>query len=394
VPEMSRVITGLERLGAERRSLIAGRRVGLVAHPASVTFDLTHAIDVVLSAGANVEILFGPEHGFCGEAQDMESVDGAATGPRGIPLHSLYGSGLTSLSPPDSLVAPLDALVVDLADVGSRYYTFVWTAVLCLRVCQRLGVELILLDRPNPLGGDVVEGAPQRPGFLSFVGLHPVPNRHGLTLAEIVRLAADADGTGDALIVVPMEGWRRGMTHAETGLPWIMPSPNMPCFDTALVYPGGCLLEATWASEGRGTTRPFELVGAPGIDGRELAAVLDGMALPGVRFRPASFRPTFHKHAGRSCGGVQAHVTDAAAFRPYLSGVGLLLALSRVAGDAFEWRTAPYEFVTDTPAIDLLAGSPAVREGVDSGAGLPEIAATWSAGEAEFIHIKRDYHLY
>ncbi|MBW2276818.1 MAG: DUF1343 domain-containing protein, partial [Deltaproteobacteria bacterium] len=331
--------------------------MGLVAHPASVTGDLRHALDVIVAAGARVEVLFGPEHGFGGEAQDMEAIDGRVTGPGGIPLHSLYGADEESLSPPETLVAHLDALVVDLADVGSRYYTFVWTAALCLRVCHRAGVELILLDRPNPLGGERVEGAPQQAGFLSFVGLFPVANRHGLTPGEIVQLAAEADGTADALTVVPMQGWERWMMHDDTGQPWVLPSPNMPTVDTALVYPGGCLFEATWASEGRGTTRPFELVGAPEIDGRELIDRLARMKLPGVEFRPIAFRPMFQKHAGASCGGVQLHVNDPVAFLPYRTGVAILLALASAAGEAFRWRTAPYEFVSDIPAIDLLTGS-------------------------------------
>jgi len=391
---MVKVITGLERLDRDSGRLVAGRRVGLVAHPASVTSELRHALDVVVGAGARVEVLFGPEHGFGGEAQDMEAVRGGASGPGGIPLYSLYGSDEASLSPPERIVASLDALVVDLADVGARYYTFVWTAALCLRVCHRAGVELILLDRPNPLGGERVEGAPQEPGFLSFVGLLPLANRHGLTPGEILGLAAEADGTADALTVVKMQGWERRMLHGETGLPWVLPSPNMPTWDTALVYPGGCLLEATWASEGRGTTRPFELIGAPGIDGRDLAGRLDRMDLPGVAFRPVAFKPMFHKHAGEACGGVQLHVTAPEAFLPYRTGVALLLALAGAAGDGFRWRDAPYEFVSDVPAVDLLTGSSAVRRGVEARADIEEIAATWAPGEAEFIHSKRRLHLY
>jgi len=391
---MSDVIVGLERLLRDSGELVDGRRVGLVAHPASVTRDLRHALDVVVAAGGRVEALFGPEHGFGGEAQDMEAVDGGVVGPGGIPLHSLYGADEESLSPPSELIEPLDALVVDLADVGSRYYTFVWTAALCLRVCHRVGVEMILLDRPNPLGGERVEGAPQEEGFLSFVGLHPVSNRHGLTPGELVRLAAEADGTADALTVVPMQGWERRMMHGDTGQPWVLPSPNMPTADTALVYPGGCLLEATWASEGRGTTRPFELIGAPRIEGRHLAELLEAMELPGVSFRPISFSPTFQKHAGVSCGGVQLHVTDPGEFLPYRTGVALLLALADAAGDGFRWRAAPYEFVSEIPAIDLLTGSSVVRREVEAGADLEEIASSWAAGENDFIHFKRRFHLY
>jgi uncharacterized protein YbbC (DUF1343 family) len=391
---MTRIATGLDRVGGELSGAVRGRRVGLVAHPASVDSGFRHAVDVLAAAGARLEVLFGPEHGFAGEAQDMEPVAGLGRGPRGLPLRSLYGADEATLAPPDRLVAGLDALVVDLADVGSRYYTFVWTAALCLRVCHRNGVELLLLDRPNPLGGELVEGAPQQPGFLSFVGLHPVANRHGLTPGEILGLAARRDGTADALRVVPMRGWERRMTFADTGLPWVPPSPNMPTPDTALVYPGGCLLEATWASEGRGTTRPFEFLGAPGIDGGRLARRLEGLALPGARFRPVSFKPMFHKHAGRACGGVQIHVTDPGAFRPYRTGVALLSALLREAPEDFAWRDAPYEFVSGIPAIDLLSGSPAVRAGLAAGADPDEIAETWKTGEKEFFENRKSSFIY
>jgi uncharacterized protein YbbC (DUF1343 family) len=391
---MMRTILGIERLAGEERRRVRGRRVGLLAHPASVDARFSHALDLVIAAGADVRILFGPEHGFGGEAQDMEPVGGLLRGPHGLPLVSLYGATEETLAPRPEHLAGLDALVVDLADVGSRYYTFVWTAVLCLRACHRAGVQVIALDRPNPLGGAAVEGAPQAPGFLSFVGLLPIANRHGLTIAEVLRNAARLDGTEAALTIVEMRGWRREMLAADTGLPWVMPSPNMPTPDTALVYPGGCLVEATWASEGRGTTRPFELVGAPEIDSGEMLCSLEAARLPGVRFRQVAFRPTFQKHAGRTCKGVQLHVTDARAFLPYRTGVALLCALRSAAGGAFEWRVAPYEFVREIPAIDLLAGNDAVRRGVESGASVDEIAATWAEGERAFGEERRGNLLY
>jgi uncharacterized protein YbbC (DUF1343 family) len=321
-------------------------------------------------------------------------VGGEIRGPRGLPLVSLYGATEATLSPRPEHLADVDALVVDLADVGARYYTFVWTAVLCLRACHRAGVDAIVLDRPNPLGGEAIEGAPQREGYLSFVGLLPIPNRHGMTISEIARLAARREGTADALTVVEMEGWRRGTELADTSVPWVMPSPNMPTPDTALVYPGACLLEATWASEGRGTTRPFELVGAPGVAPKELARRLEAERLPGVRFRPVSFRPTFHKHAGRSCGGVQIHVTERRAFLPYRTGVALLVALKAAAGGAFSWRRDAYEFVADIPAIDLLAGGDEIRRGVESGASTRELAATWADGERCFAEARREFQFY
>lgn len=390
---MTRISLGLEKLRDHSRKLVAGRKIGLVAHPASVTSSLEHALDVLLSAGAEVKLLFGPEHGFGGEAQDMEAVEGQASGPRGIPLISLYGASEATLAPAPSHLDGLDALVVDLADVGSRYYTFAWTAVLCLSVCHRAGIDLIVTDRPNPIGGEAVEGAPQEPGFLSFVGLRPVPNRHGMTIGEIARLAGRLDGTGDALTVVTMDGWERWMHHGDTGLPWVLPSPNMPTPDTALVYPGGCLIEGTWASEGRGTTRPFELVGAPGVNGGLMARYLEDHHLPGVMFRPTSFRPTFQKHAGKVCGGVQLHVTDSRSFLPYRTGVAILMALHRYCDD-FAWRADPYEFVSDVPAIDLLTGSRIVREGIENGADLQDLVKTWVEAETEFVQNRHSNQLY
>ena len=391
---MSFVTLGIERFLSERKSWIAGRRLGLVAHPASVDRRLEHTLDLLAAAGADVRALFGPEHGFAGEAQDMVPVGGAARGPRGLPLASLYGATEATLSPAPEQLADLDALLIDLADVGARYYTFAWTAVLCVRACHRAGIDAVVLDRPNPLGGAAIEGAPQRDGFLSFVGLHPIPNRHGMTLGEIARFAAQREGTADALTVIGLDGWRRGMWLEDTGAPWVMPSPNMPTPDTALVYPGACLLEATWASEGRGTTRPFELVGAPGVVPEELARRLEAERLPGVRFRPASFLPTFHKHAGRSCGGVQIHVTDRRAFLPYRTGIALLVALKAAAGDAFEWRREAYEFVADVPAIDLLTGGDEIRLGVEAGASTRELAATWEEGERDFAEARREFLFY
>ena len=391
---MTQVVLGIERLGADARSAVRGRRIGLLAHPASTTAALEHAFSVLQRAGARVEALFGPEHGFGGQAQDMEAVSGQSPMAGGPRIFSLYGKDEASLTPPPESLDRLDALVVDLFDVGSRYYTFVWTAVLCLRACHRAGVELILADRPNPLGGLAVEGAPQGPGYLSFVGLWPVSNRHGLTVGEIVSLVAREERLEAGLRVVAMQGWRRSMQFSDTGLPWVMPSPNMPTCDTALVYPGLCLIESTWASEGRGTTRPFELVGAPGVDGARLAARLEAAGLPGVRFRPVAFRPGFQKHQGVDCGGVQLHVIDRERFLPYRTGLAMLLALKQECGERFAWRERPYEFVTDRPAIDLLTGGEAVRSGVEAGASLEEIAATWAAGERAFREYRQRFFLY
>jgi uncharacterized protein YbbC (DUF1343 family) len=254
-----------------------------------------------------------------------------------------------------------------------------------MRACARAGVEVIVLDRPNPLGGADVEGGAIAPGYLSFVGRASVPNRHGLTAGEIAGMCNE--DLGCPLTVVPMTGWRRDQDFDATGLPWVQPSPNMPTLDTAYVYPGMCLVEGTELSEGRGTTRPFELVGAPFVsyaDARALAEALTREDLPGVRFRPVVFTPTFQKYAGRRCGGVQLHVVSRRSFRPYVTGVAVLRAFRQMWPDAFRWRTRAYEFVDEKPAIDLLAGGPAVREGIDAGLGLDALAAAWRPAEDDF----------
>lgn len=363
------VSTGLDRLACadpDAVALVRGRRVGLLCHAASVDRSLRPARHVLEEAGAQVVALFGPEHGLRAAAQDMV---GVASAHAAIPEHSLYGDRFDDLSPSPGSLAGLDALVVDLQDVGSRYYTYVWTAALCLRACAREGVEMIVLDRPNPLGGERVEGGPQRPGYRSFVGLYDVAVRHGMTLGELQRMVAAEEGIEGTLRVVEMRGWTRAMTFGDTGLPWVLPSPNMPTLDTAWVYPGGCLVEGTTLSEGRGHTRPFEVWGAPWLDGEGLAEELsDSPWLAGACLRPLSFSPTFHKHVGTVCGGVQVHVFDRSAFQPYAAYLAMLEAAHRQLPDGLAFfRTEPYEFVTDRPALDLLTGGPEVREALEQG---------------------------
>jgi len=397
------VESGLDVLCTDRLELLRGRRVGVLCHPASVASDLTHAVDRLIEAGVRPTRLYGPEHGVRGEAQDMIGVDDDHDRRTGIPVVSLYGETFESLAPSAADLAGIDVLVVDLQDVGSRYYTYIWTMVLALEAAFRAGVAVIVLDRPNPLGGVAIEGGTVGQAYESFVGLGAVPVRHGLTIGEVARLRLPGMPWGGArfarpiegdLTVVPMRGWRRAMNFVEAGLPWVMPSPNMPTPATALVYPGQCLFEATNLSEGRGTTRPFEIVGAPFLDGYDWVAALTEMArkelpLPGVRFRPLSFRPTFHKFAGRSCGGVQLHVTDRAAFRPYATGIALIASAHRLAPAEFRWRTEPYEFVADPPAIDLLTGGGDVRRTVDANAPLGELVATFAPFEREFAQHRR-----
>ena len=392
---MSRVQTGLEVLISDFPEKVRGARIGVVCHPASVDAELRHALDLLQAAGARIVAIFGPEHGARGEAQDMEDVEDISLDPRlGVPVHSLYGATFDSLTPRPEQLAGLDALVIDLQDVGARYYTFVWTMALCMEAAGKVGVRVLVCDRPNPLDGLTTEGNLIKPGFESFVGLHPVPNRHGLTPGEVARFVQRRRGVECELDIVPLRGWRREMYFEETGLPWVYPSPNMPTVDTALVYPGMCLVEATELSEGRGTCRPFDVAGAPGIDPEALAADLSRQNLAGCRFRPLYFRPKFQKHAGGTCGGVQIHITDRRQFDSYAAGVAFLQSVKRVAPDAFAWRAKPYEFVADIPAIDLLAGDERLRLALDSGADLAELIADWARERAAFETVRREMLLY
>lgn len=397
------VLTGLDVLCAERLDLCRGRRVGVLCHPASVTSDLVHIVDRLVAAGIRPARLFGPEHGVRGEAQDMVGVDTEIDRRTGIPVSSLYGDGVESLTPTADALAEIDVLLVDLQDIGCRYYTYIWTMALAMAAAARAGVQVVVLDRPNPLGGAEVEGGAVEPDAESFVGLGSIPVRHGMTVGELASMVRAGLPWGGArfarpmdldLTVVPMRGWRRQDAFDKTGLPWVMPSPNMPTVDTAFVYPGLCLIEGTNVSEGRGVTRPFEIIGAPFVDGYRLAERLFTHDLPGVRFRPLSFRPVFHKHAGRSCGGIQLHVVDRTTFRPYRTGVLILRELWATGEGAFAWRTEPYEFVTHRPAIDLLTGGADVRQGIERGVPPEALFATWVAAERQFHERRRPHLLY
>ena len=362
---MRAVLTGLDRLVTQRTDLVKqlrDSRVGLVAHPASVARDLVHIVDVFAALGIVPRVLFGPEHGWAGHAQDMIGVGDATDTKEGTRIVSLYGESFSDLSPKKSDLEGLDVVVIDMQDVGSRYYTFVWTAVLVARACRDAGVRVLVLDRPNPLGKKVLEGRLQDEAFLSFVGLERVPIRHGLTLGDIVTWRANREGYTELVEVLEVEGLSKDAHAPEWDRPFVMPSPNMPTYETALVYPGGCLLEGTNLSDGRGTTRPFEITGAPWIDGRELAKRLTATGLPGFFPRPLGFEPTFHKHGKQSCGGVQIHVTDARRFRPVATYVALIAIAHHLAPNDFRFRTEKYEFVDTIPAFDLLTGSAEARE--------------------------------
>jgi uncharacterized protein YbbC (DUF1343 family) len=370
-------------------------RVGLVTHPAAVDQQLWHCCELLAEAkGVDLAALFGPEHGWLGTAQDLVGVGPGHDPVSGLRIHSLYGATFDSLRPTAEQLQGLDALVIDLQDVGSRYYTFQATMLLCLEAASRQRIVTVVLDRPNPLGGLAVEGPTLQPGYESFVGLHPVVTRHGMTIGELARLYRAERGLQGELQVIPCEGWSRAMDFDQTGLPWVLPSPNMPTVETAFVYPGMCLLEGTNLSEGRGTTRPFELCGAPWLDARKLCRRLQEEALPGVLFRPASFQPGFHKFAGQVCHGVQVHVRDRQAFQPVRTGLALVAALRELSGSSFAWRSEPYEFVTDRPAIDLLFGSDREQLALEAGKTPADIARAWEAEEETFRQRRREFLLY
>jgi uncharacterized protein YbbC (DUF1343 family) len=369
------VRSGLERLLDDPKRWLGQARAGLVANPTSVNRRLVHASDLMHAhPGIDLRLLFGPEHGIRGAAQDMVQVGDTRDPATGLPEVSLYGKTFASLSPTPEHLAQIDVLVFDVQDVGARYYTYAATMALCMRAAAKAGVKVVVLDRPNPIGGIQIEGGGLDPGLENFCGLYPIPQRHAMTVAELARLYNASFGIGCELEVVACEGWHRDAYYDECDLPWVMPSPNMPTLDTAIVYPGMCLLEGTNVSEGRGTTRPFEQFGAPFVDARRLASELARCDLPGVLFRPCMIEPAFHKFAGQRCGAVQLHVTDRRAFNAYRTGIAVLVAVKALWPDAFAWRTQPYEFRADVPAIDLLTGKPAVREAIDGGTDVETVA--------------------
>jgi len=377
-----RVQSGLDVLVHHRLGLLRGRRFGLLAHPASVDARVDHAVDLLRDVrGARLSALFAPEHGLWGAAQDLIHIAAARDPLTGMRVASLYGN---RREPTPAMLRGLDVLVIDLQDVGSRYYTYQWTMALTMRACARAGVRVLVLDRPNPLGGQIVEGNVPDPAYASFVGLYPLPARPGLTIGEVARYLQQVHGLGGAVDVVTMRGWRRSMLWEDTGLPWVPPSPNMPTLDTARVYPGGCLIEGTTMSEGRGTTRPFEWVGAPWLDAHRYADALEAERLPGVVFSPARFRPTFQKWAGQLCGGVQIHVADRARFKPFLTGLAVVAVARRLAPRAFRWRRPPYEFENRLLPIDILLGTDRIRRAIERGESLGAIERSWQGDLARW----------
>lgn len=387
------VLTGLDLVLKLWPKNLRGARAGLVAHPASVSRGFEHAVDIFRrSKKFRLTALFGPQHGIYGQTQDnMVEWEGFRDPASGLPVYSLYGR---TRKPRPEMLADIDALVFDLQDVGSRYYTFIWTMDLCMQACREAGKTFVVLDRPNPIGGHITEGPVLDPAYASFVGLKPLPIRHGMTIAEIGNYLHQAYYPGMDFRIIPMQGWKRTMWFDQTKLPWVLPSPNMPTLDAALVYPGMCLFEATNVSEGRGATRPFEIFGAPFIHSETLVKALREFKLPGVVFRPLSFQPTFQKHANILCGGAQIHVTDREKFKPFKTGVAVLKAIHNTWPRDFKWKEPPYEYEEVNLPIDILAGSDRLRKMIESWTDLDAMEQWWKEETKAFGKIRKKYCIY
>jgi uncharacterized protein YbbC (DUF1343 family) len=384
---------GIDVLLDRDRKLVSGQRVGVVSNPASIDHAFRHTADR-LANDTDVELgaLFGPQHGFRSDVQDnMIETPHAKDAQRRLPIYSLYSE---TREPTAEMLRDVDVLVIDLQDVGTRVYTYIYTMANCMRAAAKHGVRVVVCDRPNPVGGTAIEGATLRPEYTSFVGQFPIPLRHGLTIGELARLFNDEFGIGAALDVVPLDGWRRWMYFDETALPWVMPSPNLPTLDSTIVYPGAVLFEGTMLSEGRGTTRPFELVGAPWLDGDRLAQAMNARGLPGVHFRPAFFEPTFQKHARETCGGCQIHVLDRTRFEPVRAAVELIAECRAQNPSRFAWREPPYEYEHQKAPIDILFGSDRLRLTIDAGTAAETLVSEWRTDVDAFRRLREKYLLY
>ena len=402
---MSSVTSGLERLLQSKLSLLKGARIAVLANQASVDSCYKHAVDLLhKELGSSLIRIFGPEHGFRGELQDMEGAEDSKDGLTGLPVRSLYGSTEETLRPKTEDLQDIDILIADLPDIGSRYYTYAQTLGYAMQTAKQAGTKVLVADRPNPIGGEQIEGGTLLGSCRSFCGYAPVPQRHGLTFGELAKLMNEGFGEGEEAIpaieceleVIKCEGWRRTDYFDQTGLPWVYPSPNMPTLDTAIIYPGSCLFEGTELSEGRGTTKPLEIFGAPYINGSHWADAVheQGVPLSGAVLRPLSFIPKFQKHSGEVCGGVQLHVTDRKQFQPFRWGLSLISAAKQLYPDEFSWRTHTYEFLSAVPAIDLLYGSSRFREAVDSGEPLDGLTSELLAFENSFAEKRESLLLY
>jgi uncharacterized protein YbbC (DUF1343 family) len=387
------IVLGIEKLLDAQIQSLHGARVGLVVNQASVDHKFRHAADLFHEhPEINLTALFGPQHGIRGDVQDNMIETAHATDRKtGLPVYSLYSE---TREPTAEMLRDVDCIVFDLQDVGTRIYTFVYTMANCMRAAKKLGKKVIVCDRPNPIGGVEIEGAVLDPAFASFVGQFPIATRHGMTVCELARMFNEQFSIGCELECVTMAGWSRDLWYDETDGPWVLPSPNMPTVDTAGVFPGTVHLEGTQMSEGRGTTRPFELIGAPYIDADDYAAALLALNLPGVYFRSCVFVPTFQKHGGKACGGVQIHVTDRKTFKPAITGIAIVKTAFDLYRDDFKWKDPPYEYEYDRNPFDLIAGTDKVREAIERGASLSDIEKSWERPLADFDADRAGFLLY
>ncbi|MFC7364125.1 MULTISPECIES: exo-beta-N-acetylmuramidase NamZ domain-containing protein [Bhargavaea] len=376
------VVLGVDVLLDEQKQLIEGKRVGLITNPTGVDNDLNSIVDL-LHNDPDVELtaLYGPEHGVRGDAQAGQYVEYYIDEVTGLPVYSLYGK---TRKPTPEMLENVDVLVFDIQDVGTRFYTYIYTMALAMEAAEEKGIPFIVLDRPNPLGGEKVEGPVLDPEFASFVGQYAIPLRHGMTVGELAKLFNAEFGIGADLTVVEMKKWKRKSYFDETGLPFVLPSPNMPTLETALAYPGTALIEGTNVSEGRGTTKPFELIGAPFINSTELAAELNALELPGVSFRAASFTPMFSKHSGKLSHGIQVHITDRDDYKPVETGLHIVKTIH----DLYP------EDVTLTNFFDNLIGNGWIRQGIENGMTVEEMKAEWEEELEAFKEVRETYLLY
>ncbi len=384
---------GLEKLLEDSSAVTRGARIGLVCNQASVSHNFRHAADL-LHQHPDVQLttLFGPQHGIRGDVQDnmIETAHGRDRST-GLPVFSLYSE---TREPSEEMLKDLDAIVFDMQDVGCRIYTFAYTMANCMKAARTFGKRMVVCDRPNPINGTGVEGNMLEAEQASFVGLFPMPTRHGMTVGELARLFNAHFSINCDLTVIPMDGWSRKNWIDETDAPWVMPSPNMPTLDSATVFPGTVHFEGTQLSEGRGTTRPFELIGAPYIVPEDYADALNAIGLPGVFFRACIFQPTFQKHAGISCGGAQIHVMNRDEFKPVITGIGMVKTAYDMYTEKFRWKDPPYEYEYDRNPFDIISGTSKMREAIERGDSLSEIEDSWQAPLAEFKAIRERYLLY
>ncbi|HEY6190124.1 MAG TPA: exo-beta-N-acetylmuramidase NamZ domain-containing protein [Pyrinomonadaceae bacterium] len=388
-----RTTLGLEKLLEERLELLRGARVGLICNQASVDHSLRHAADILRERSEfRLTTLFGPQHGIRGDVQDnMIETDHMLDSATGVPIYSLYSE---TREPTEKMLEKVDTLVFDMQDVGCRIYTFVYTLANCMRAAREYGKRVVVCDRPNPITGRYVAGNVLEPEYASFVGQFPIPTRHGMTVGELARMFNEHFQIGCDLEVVTMDGWSREQWMDETDAPWVIPSPNMPTPLTATVFPGTVHVEGTQLSEGRGTTLPFELVGAPYIEPEEYARQLSLIGFPGTHFRACGFQPTFQKHAGRTCGGVQIHVTDRDSFEPVIVGVATIKVAYDLYGEQFRWKEPPYEYVYDKNPFDVIAGTNQLRVRIERHESLEVIRDSWTQGLEDFERLRSSYLLY